>query len=178
MKRADLGARREAAAAIARSYADACANATSAQGLDPVIDALTLAGVPVEVWQTGGFCMVAAVRDIEGDGIIAITGEVGAHWYPTDELQEDSVEIACAPSGCVYETPEQLADLVTRINAFRKDGARGCAVELRTQATSTTLSTHRIPEDAWAAAEVARATNDAGYPVVVAILSVDPDGAS
>lgn len=44
------------------SYSERCKLATTAQGLDPVVDALTAAGLPVEVEQTGGFNMVATVR--------------------------------------------------------------------------------------------------------------------
>jgi hypothetical protein len=153
-------------------YDARCARATTAQGLDPVVKALTDAGIPVHVWQTGGFCMVAAVRDEQGTGVIVITGDVGAYWYPDDDLQEDCAEIACAPSGGVYETAEQLADLVARITAFRASGAKGYSVKLCTQALTTPLSTHEEFKDALLAAEAARRTHwQDGFPIVAAVLS-------
>ena len=42
-------------------YDLACRQAATDQGLDPALDALRGAGLPVTVEQTGGFCMVLAV---------------------------------------------------------------------------------------------------------------------
>lgn len=156
------------------SYEARCDAATTAQGLDPAVAALRAAGIPVQVWQTGGFCMVAAVPDAEGEGVIAITGDVGAYWYPDDGLQEDSVEVACAPSGGVYETDEQTADLVRRIIAFRAGQITGYAVALRTQSRDERIAVLADRTAAMTAAEAARQTQwSRGFAVTVAILDGD-----
>jgi hypothetical protein len=62
-------------------YELACRHAATDQGLDPALDLLRAAGLPVVVEQTGGFCMVLAVygedrryvmvttqREYDGDG--------------------------------------------------------------------------------------------------------------
>lgn len=46
---------------MTETYAEACERATTDQGLDPIVAALTAAGVPAGVDQTGGFCMCASV---------------------------------------------------------------------------------------------------------------------
>lgn len=51
-------------------YLVACKAAATAQGLDPVVEALTGAGIEVDVEQTGGFTMVAVVRG--ANGVVAI----------------------------------------------------------------------------------------------------------
>lgn len=43
------------------TYEEACKQATTDQGLDPVVDFLSRGDFPVTVDQTGGFCMCAAV---------------------------------------------------------------------------------------------------------------------
>lgn len=47
-------------------YAAACQTAASRQGLDPLTDALKVAGIRYDVEQTGGFCMVVTVRNESG----------------------------------------------------------------------------------------------------------------
>jgi hypothetical protein len=47
---------------MAGNYDAACAAATTAQGLDPVVARLKGEGFDVAVEQTGGFCMVATVQ--------------------------------------------------------------------------------------------------------------------
>lgn len=49
------------------SYADACAQAATDQGLDPMIARLTAEGITHEVAQTGGMCMVIEIRLGEQD---------------------------------------------------------------------------------------------------------------
>lgn len=57
-------------------YLAACQNATTAQGLDPVVAALTRAGYSVQVEQTGGFTMVAVTDAADpAHGIVAITDD-------------------------------------------------------------------------------------------------------
>ena len=51
-----------------------CKEATTAQGLDPVVEVLTAAGHKVVVEQTGGFTMVATVYGEDGE-YVAITCE-------------------------------------------------------------------------------------------------------
>jgi hypothetical protein len=57
------------------TYTDRCVAAATAQGLDPVVDALTAAGLPVELEQTGGFTMVATVRSLSG--VVTVTDDDG-----------------------------------------------------------------------------------------------------
>lgn len=49
------------------SYAEACAQAATDQGLDPMIARLTAEGITHEVAQTGGMCMVIEIRLGEQD---------------------------------------------------------------------------------------------------------------
>jgi hypothetical protein len=57
------------------SYTDACAAAATRQGLDPVVAALTDAGLVPVVEQTGGFTMVVAVY--AKDGTVVVTDDGG-----------------------------------------------------------------------------------------------------
>jgi len=56
------------------TYADACKRAATLQGLDTVVEALTAAGLPAEVEQTGGFTMVATVYCAEGALVVTDDG--------------------------------------------------------------------------------------------------------
>lgn len=59
-------------------YEAACKHAATAQGLDPFVDAARAAGLNVEVWQTGGFCMVAAIaHPTRADWHYMVTDEGG-----------------------------------------------------------------------------------------------------
>lgn len=60
-----------------RSYEARCAYATTNQGLDPVVERLTAEGFPVEVEQTGGFCMVAVVT--MGERVYCVTQDGGTY---------------------------------------------------------------------------------------------------
>lgn len=55
-------------------YIAACRQAATDQGLDPMAARLTADGVPHEVAQTGGFCMVIEVPT-SGEGFISLTRE-------------------------------------------------------------------------------------------------------
>jgi hypothetical protein len=61
-------------------YEAACREATTNQGLDPVVEALTAMGIPHAVEQTGGFTMAVTVKFHRaiggGDGTFAITCDV------------------------------------------------------------------------------------------------------
>lgn len=59
--------------ATAMTYTERCVAAATAQGLDPVVAALTEAGLAPQVEQTGGFTMVAVVYAT--DGVVAITAD-------------------------------------------------------------------------------------------------------
>lgn len=64
------------------TYQDRCQLAATAQGLDPIVEALNAADIWVDVAQTGGFCMVAVVPCT--DGVVAIIDDggeyvIGAH---------------------------------------------------------------------------------------------------
>lgn len=59
------------------TYDQACARAATEQGLDPFVAAMkSQTGHDVEVWQTGGFTMVAAVRGTQ-ERIYTVTHEEG-----------------------------------------------------------------------------------------------------
>ena len=60
-------------------YAEMCAAAATAQGIDQIADALRANALPVQVEQTGGFTMVAVVR-LNGH-VVAITDE-GSPEFP------------------------------------------------------------------------------------------------
>lgn len=70
-------------------YDKACQNATTSQGLDPLIEALESAEVIHGVAQTGGFCMVVTVP--RGEGTWAVVNDGGswfAGWYEGDSWDE------------------------------------------------------------------------------------------
>lgn len=70
-------------------YATACATAADAQGLTPIMDALTAAGIAHDLKQTGGFCMLVSVPLRRGE-YIGISGEGEGHLLVVDyESDED-----------------------------------------------------------------------------------------
>jgi hypothetical protein len=77
-------------------YAARCAAAATAQGLDPVVDALTAAGIESVVEQTGGFTMVVTVRHDGGTIAITADGDDPATYlighYPGDTWDEGTDE--------------------------------------------------------------------------------------
>ena len=77
-------------------YAEACKEATTFQGLDPVIAALAKEGVDVVVEQTGGFTMVATVY---------LTDDHSARLGITEE--RDSRYLLCA-----YPEPDSDGEIV------------------------------------------------------------------
>jgi hypothetical protein len=93
------------------SYEDAVRKATTDQGLDPVIAALTAADIDHAVEQTGGFTMVVTVK--APDGTFAITNDGGylLGYYPGD-LWEHSYE---GRDGATYSYNIQLEEIVERI---------------------------------------------------------------
>lgn len=77
----------------ADAYSAACARAATAQGLDPIVTALRAAGYPVDVEQTGGFCMVAYVpactsARIDADRI----GITSSETAPVEAVGNENVE--------------------------------------------------------------------------------------
>lgn len=80
-------------------YDAACAYHATAQGLDPFTQAAREAGLEVQVWQTGGFTMVAAVVDSAGalwtvtceDGYILVRFDSVSAWDEDDEERYEVV---------------------------------------------------------------------------------------
>lgn len=62
-------------------YMDACFQAAEFQGLNPIIDVLTTAGIANELWQSGGFCMIVTVPAANNTQIWVTSGE---HSYGTE----------------------------------------------------------------------------------------------
>ncbi|MHB1772058.1 MAG: hypothetical protein ACYCST_09995 [Acidimicrobiales bacterium] len=56
-------------------YLARCAEAATAQGLDPVVEALGAAGMAVEVEQTGGMVMVACVYIADRTRWVGVTDD-------------------------------------------------------------------------------------------------------
>jgi len=94
-----------AAPAPKPGYAEACRRAATAQGLDPICQALSKAGIGHGVEQTGGFCMMVRVPTPHGYhfGITAAEQpdtDSSGHWlvarYSDDEDQYDGGEVVGA----------------------------------------------------------------------------------
>jgi hypothetical protein len=90
-------------------FGDACRNATTEQGLDPVVEALTAAGIGSDVEQTGGLTMVVTVKALYGTfGVTAETdGYYVLGWYPGTSWDDDRENATF--------TELRLADLVEQI---------------------------------------------------------------
>jgi len=88
-------------------YAAACKRAADEQGITAIIDYLTLGDIPAQAWQTGGFCMVAAIKldlkpDNSSDHYIMVTDET----YHTGENEW----LACRYEGAeCYEAIDECA---------------------------------------------------------------------
>jgi hypothetical protein len=91
-------------------YDEQCKAATTDQGLDPVIEALTAAGIPHALEQTGGFTMAVTVE--APSGTFAVTKDDGymlGH-YP-DGLWET------AEGDAAYSYDLALAEIVERVRS-------------------------------------------------------------
>lgn len=91
-------------------YDERCKAATTDQGLDPVIEALTAAGIPHGLEQTGGFTMAVTVET--PTGTFAITNDDGyllGH-YPGG-LWETS------EGDAIYSYDLSLAEIVERVRS-------------------------------------------------------------
>lgn len=86
---------REPSHRVAHDYEAACRNATTNQGLDPIVALLAAEGLPCEVEQTGGFCMVAYVRPTPEGPHLGIT-------------EADEPAIAQDEDGAYYELDRYL----------------------------------------------------------------------
>ena len=83
-------------------YGAACAHHATAQGLDPITEALRAAGIPHAVDQTGGFCMLVNVPLTEGGdpylyvsaGEVADTCDVGMYWDDCAEWHGEGQDLA------------------------------------------------------------------------------------
>lgn len=90
------------------NYAVACATAASNQGLDPLIDGLTIADVPHDVEQTGGFCMVVTRTTERGTLAAVCDGDPEAAdyltiWYPGDAWNNGQEHTETAQRGYVHD---------------------------------------------------------------------------
>lgn len=95
---------RTANAEFANWYEQRCRDATTAQGLDPIVEVIRDAGIPVSVDQTGGFCMCVRVDLVEGNSqflwLTVNDGDVyegdvviGRYWDCGDNIRaNDAVE--------------------------------------------------------------------------------------
>ena len=63
--------------ALRSEFLARCAEAATAQGLDPIVETLSAAGMAVEVEQTGGMVMVAYVYSADRTRWVGITDELG-----------------------------------------------------------------------------------------------------
>lgn len=94
------------------SYEDACRYHATAQGLDPLTEALTKAGIEHQVLQTGGFCMVVEIAIPGTDfACYGVTYEPpDGFWVVRYEDWRDYEELGMeVMSGA---TPETIIDLV------------------------------------------------------------------
>jgi len=103
-------------------YQAACEYATEEQGLNPALEALEAAGVPVSVDQTGGFCMCVRVQgedpkiyvwvtasDIEAGLFIASLYRDGLYEDPADYCWECKGEQCYGHNDATDVRPEDLA---------------------------------------------------------------------
>lgn len=70
-------------------YEERCQEATTAQGLDPVVERLTAEAIPFIVEQTGGMCMAVTAKR---DGYIFLVTDEGDVDY-NDEVDGDGSSI-------------------------------------------------------------------------------------
>jgi len=106
------------------NYADRLTAATTAQGLDPVVEALTGLDVEVEVEDTGGLTL-AAVAPTD-DGVVAITHE-GA------DLEDPTYLVATYRLPAWVEGGEPLrVRSVTGLDVLAREVAAGQQQLLRT----------------------------------------------
>lgn len=92
-------------------YAIACAQATTSQGLDPVVQTLTEREITHGIAQTGGFCMVVTVPHDSGIwGVINEGEHYLAAWYSGDAWENSGEEGA----SLFAMTLNDLADIVSK----------------------------------------------------------------
>jgi hypothetical protein len=91
------------------SYEDACRKAATDQGLDPVIEALTTAGIDHQVEQTGGFTMVVTVKVPAGTFAITVDGPYVLGFYTDDSWDAHERDDA------TYTSHTRLDTLIDRI---------------------------------------------------------------
>jgi hypothetical protein len=100
------------------NYEEACARAATRQGLDPVIETLTAAGLDADAVNTGGFTMVACVYRPGTDRYVGITAYDGVAPDPDTYLvcgYDDAHEMGDADAIILADgnaTLAGLADLV------------------------------------------------------------------
>lgn len=100
------------------SYEEACFSAALEQGLAPISLRLSLAGIPHNVVQTGGFCMAVMVP-LAGDRTIGIICDKPPGWLLVlyDDNDEDGEEHPLASSA----PTERVLDLIREHGGPRKD---------------------------------------------------------
>lgn len=110
------------------SYDVACARYATDQGLDPIGTILTLSGIPWELWQTGGFCMVIHIAHTDPNYYLWLTDENGTGDGPVliglyDHRDDHGEPVPTFGSdGYLYETHDQLVDTINEMR--HRDPAR------------------------------------------------------
>ncbi|MBM3661165.1 MAG: hypothetical protein FJW95_16905 [Actinobacteria bacterium] len=99
------------------TYEEACAFATTRQGLDPIVAAIAAAGIPVTVNQTGGFCMCVRVEHPTAAASVWVTVDQGDY---NDARYGDDDDWQPAPDtflACVYPDDEDGGEGATLTEA-------------------------------------------------------------
>lgn len=100
---------------VGLDYESACIAATTAQGLDEVVDFLKANGEEVVVEQTGGFCMVATIYlTPDHRKYIGITNE--GEWIVSLYEEDEDGEIDAGDGECCFvETLDDVLRVVRRM---------------------------------------------------------------
>lgn len=100
-----------------RNYDAACQHSADAQGITAIVAALNARGVAAEVWQTGGFCMVAAVRlaadrfiGMNDDGGLLVIEYTQAQWDGEDETPDEHVHRFDGLAGAAAWVAQRVAE--------------------------------------------------------------------
>lgn len=116
------------------SYNDAVRQATIDQGLDLPILVLNAAGLPAEAFQSGGFCIIATVRALDG-GWVGITAseEAEGRFLVCAYLSDDD-------EGDVVVPDAELGHLADYVRGFiTRHGGAAVTVETYAHALATEL---------------------------------------
>lgn len=89
-------------------YSAACRRAATDQGLDPFVEAARAADLPVQVWQTGGFTMLAAVVGVPLFTVSYESGYIVGQW-PDQATYDTGADAAVAMIGDQLSAEEAVA---------------------------------------------------------------------